>query len=308
MEKDVVDYKVKKFDGADLSKFCECTDKSQTEMTFEKYEKLMKNKTKFEYVFTLCSARGTLYSYENGVNIRLSKVKKSSKKIPYMVNSSMNGIGNKYQVVVKEINRDENLVYLQVDDTPKPEREQLLNAILKGIETKEYIRVPATIVGFSGRDRETGVSNNSLVLLNIANLDIIGEIRLAEWSNTYTKSFRNKVKIGQVVEVVVKKIHTWGSGDIFDCSRRMVLEADGFNPWKDIEHRIPVKTEVRVKCTELEERNFFGSIDGVQELSVYCEYPDNSDIVIEEGKEYIGYVYRVSEEKKLLRVRIKEAL
>lgn len=299
---------IKNFDGFDLSKYCDTSDENSSEAVFKKYEKLMENKTVFEYTFSLCSKRGTMYSYENGVNIRMSRMKKNTADIPYMVNSSTHDIGNKYSVIVKEVNRNENTVFLQQDTTPKPEREELLNALLEGIESGNYIRVPATIVGFSGCDRETGVSNNSIALINIANLDIIGEIRLAEWSNSFTKSFRNVAKVGQVVEVVVKKIHTWRSGKLFDCSRRMVLEADGFDPWKGIEQRVPLKTEVRVKCLAIEDRKFFGSIEGVKELNVYCEYPDDPDIIIEEGKEYIGQVYRVSEEKKLLRVRIREAI
>ena len=184
----------------------------------------------------------------------------------------------------------------------------VLNAIKDALDKKECIRIPATVVGFAGKDEDTGELNKA-VLLNIANLGIIGFVRRAHWSVTVTTSLSHNVAVGDVIEVIIMGISQWSKKNkrpIFDCSRKLVMELDGIDPWKGIGEKITRNTKVELTCVEKRERNFFSIIDGLKDLEVLCEYPD--DITINVGSKYRGYIYRVSEESKRLCARIEAAV
>lgn len=67
-----------------------------------------------------------------------------------------------------------------------------------------------------------------------------------------------------------------------------------------------------VRCLRKYERHFIGAIDGLEELSCYCHYPNpgtvnthtGQDLVINTGGRYSGYISNVDEARHILRARI----
>ena len=60
----------------------------------------------------------------------------------------------------------------------------------------------------------------------------------------------------------------------------------------------------------MREKSFFGSVEGLKDIEVFCEYPmkqtdsKGNPLIIEEGRLYMGMIYRVSEERRMLKARI----
>lgn len=267
-------------------------DRKKPTVTLEEYEKRMKDKSVFKTSFPCVDEKGNLYVYESDIKIQMDN--RDIDGFGYNAKYRSDKLTESYAVVVVSVDKKAKLVKVSSNQAKEEPRKKLEEALRKGIEAKEFLRVPAIIVSIVG--------NGSIALINIAGLGLAGSIRLAEWSPAYTKTFYNAVQTGSEVEVVVTGYGKWESGQIFDCSRKKTINID---PWKDIEKKLPVRTVVRLKCISKEARNFFGVIESVPELNVFCEYPDEeSGIMIATGIEYTGYVAKVSEENKLLRVRI----
>lgn len=287
---------IEKFNGFDLSKYVNSTESNIDGIA--EYTKKMARKEIFKMSFTCADEFGNLYDYHNGVRVQMDN--KQITGFSYNPKHKAQHLGVNYTVTVVDVNEETKTVKVSSFAALKGPREQLEKALKVGIENERYLRVPAVVVGTNKyKDK-----NNSftVALINIGGLGIPGAIRLAEWSTAYTKTFWHTIQAGMNIEVVVTGQQNWKTGDVFDCSRRLALD---FNPWENIEERLPAKTSVIVKCTSKEARNFFGIIDNLPEINVYCEYPDpGSNIRIVEGAEYVGYVYRVREESKLLKVRI----
>lgn len=274
-----------------------------SEKIIEKYQKLMKSKETFPYKFPMCTKQGVLCAWEEDVSIRLDNDTAQGK---YSLPDSYNRIpGDTLMVSVKEVRPDSKKIFLS-NQKDFSERENIIGQLEDGIRNEDYIRVPAKVVGFSGIDYITKAPNNSIVLLDIAGMGILGVIRSIQWSTTKTKCPKYFVSIGDDVEVVVTKCSKWNYHNVFDCSRRLVLEADGIDPWDDIEKKISTGLRVEVTCTELKKDHFFGVINGINDIEVLCEYPvKDSQIMIIPGQKYFADVTKVNVEKKKLTVKIK---
>lgn len=308
-----MEIKVVEFTGFDLeNRFKRQRYAETVEAVLDKYEKLQAEGTSFIYTFPMCTPHGILYGYDNEVKLRLVKgrVDKGT-TIPYLLKgaTSHKSAGDSYDVIVQDVDREQKMVFLAINYGDNGQRAELVNALVKGVEEQRYVRVPATIVKFIGKDRETGESNGSMALLNIGNMGIAGVVRRVEWSTAKTKAISYAAKPGDVIDVVVKGTYKWDSGTVFDCSRREIMEIENINPWAGIEQRISKNTKVNILCVERREKNFFGVVDSLKDIEILCQYPDSgSSISIEVGKKYIGKVYLVSEERQMLCARIMEEL
>lgn len=290
------EFMIERFNGFDLSEYVNVVESNVDGIA--EYSKKMAKKETFKMSFTCADENGNLYDYHNGVRVQMNN--KEITGFGYNPKYKAQHLGVKFTVTVVNVNEENKTVNVSCFAALKGPREQLQKALKEGIENKKYLRVPAVVVGANKvKDR-----NNSftVAIINIGGLGIPGAVRLAEWSTAYTKTFWHTIQAGMNIEVVVTGHQNWQTGVVFDCSRRLALD---FDPWENIEERLPARTSVIVKCTSKETRNFFGVIDNLPEINVYCEYPEpESNIRIIEGAEYVGYVYRVKEETKLLKVRI----
>lgn len=326
---------VKKYTDISFGEYFNESVPKKEDLVFEKYEELKKKGTTFEYCFNVKAGSsknkadtGVLYSLEDGVRIELCQFTpemcgKNGNRFritaaDYNRSSNQYRLEDTYYVKVKEVDRENKIVYLSdySDNASQLEkkcedRERLIEAMLNGIEKQEYLRVPARIIGLTGKDPDTGIPNKTIAMVDIGNLGIIGAVRVAEWSIAYTKNLVYSAVINNEIDVVVTDVMKWGGKSVFDCSRKLVLEQDGVEPWKNIEQRVPEGSYVRLTCIDAnrDTGKYFGKIDGISELNVYLENPfKEKGITLKEGKKYIGIAYRVNESGKLMRVRIKQEL
>lgn len=291
------DKKMKVYEGIDFSKFLNVQKELSEDDVLNQYEKKMRNKENFSCEFSLSDKKGNLYNYVDG-GIKVFMNKKDIDPIINRFYSKLEKLRQAYQVQVTKVDRVEKIVYVSSAAALNEPQLKLISAIDEGLEQDEYVVVPATISCIT----EKKINKDSVAIVNLGGLGVFGNIRLAEWSPAFTYSFDYVAKVGDVVEVAVINKIKWNSGEVYDCSRKVALRQD---PWKGIEQKLPLKTNVRVTCVSKNAKNFFGTIQGFSDINIYCEYPDDKSIVITEGQEYAGYVYRVNEETKLLRVRVR---
>lgn len=268
---------------------------SDKEVVFREYEAAMETGSVVELTFSILD-RHTYMAYKNGVTIKYEE--SQNEKFGFSsaeLKKSM--LRNTCRLCVESVDRENSVITLKKNPQEAQMRKTLEEGLLKAVAKGEGVEVPAVVVATSpmNGDRE-------VLLVDIAGMGIPGCVRLIEWSTCFTSTFNHVVKVGETINVVVCGVNTWRSGNLFDCSRRLAMKE---NPWKDIEKRAPHNSNVRVTCIDMNQKNFFGRIEGIQELNCYCEYPNKElNIRIAPGIEYVGYVSRVSEKDELLRVRI----
>lgn len=297
------------FDGVQLAELDEINTEKYLAVpkvrvhTIERYRELMNDKVIFSQSFTTIDRQGTLYAFV-GDGIRL---KMTSKGIDGFYHNKRNiskeeVLNKTYNVMVTDIVEEEHLVYVSANAAKEKPRAKMRRLLDEGIDSSIYKVVNAKVIGISTSDDPDKRKPKEICLLNIGGLGIMGSMILANWSTCYTKSFRPLVNPGDIVKVAVIGKQSWSTmeDEVYLCSRKLTLNP---NPWKNIETALHVNDMVRVKCVDKEDRNFFGKIEGFEEINAYCYYPDDPDYTIETGKTYIGKIARVNEKTRDLKVR-----
>ena len=294
------------FEGVDYSS----AKKETAEEVMKKYERHMKEKTVLEMMFPMeTSRKNKLYRLDGGVPIYLSLKKTETKEVPLtpVRSAAHKGIGKKVDVIVEKVDFDSQTVTVKEVAREAGKRAEVIQALKSGIGEREFIRVPATVIGFTGVDRATGAKDDSVILLDIADLGIAGAIVRKDWTTTGIKNLRHSVKVGDVEEVAVTGICKWTSGQLFECSRRAVMEADGIDPWEGIEQRFPKRTQVVISPIELREKCFFAVTENLRDIEILGYYPDREGTGLDGislGEKYIGCIAKVSESERKLCVRV----
>lgn len=289
------------------------TEHPSLEEQLRRYKELLENGKILNCKFSMYNRKKHfLYTYDNDVRIQIANnLDEKNTKAEFLpqylhhYTEYRDDIGKDMSVIVSEIDEEHGVVYVVPAYLVGEKRARLVNSICDSIDKNEPVRVPAVIIGFTGIDPSTKEKNRSIVLLDIGNLGIIGSIRIQNWSTSHITSPRWFASIGDTIEVAATGISTWGKRTLFDCSRKLIMELDQVDPWKNIERRLPKHTDVELRCVDKQDRNFFSVIDGINDLEILCEYPDyDADIDIVVGQKYRGYISRVNEQKKRLCARI----
>ena len=267
--------------------------------TLDKYKAAMDSQQtislKFEGVDSL---KNEAYVENNGVRIitKLGELMQSS-DAHYLGKTAITRVV--YTVKVTQVDEVSGCVYCSVVDEKQSAKMMYTAAIEDALaKNKTFcVRTKVVFVDVPGRR----------IFVDIAGVGIQGIITLAEWSKNYTSSFKGIVYSGDIIPVVITgKTHAKGR-PAYACSRRLAVLNDS---WNNIEERYPVGSLVTIKCIQMREKSFFGSVEGLKDIEVFCEYPmkqtdsKGNPLIIEEGRLYMGMIYRVSEERRMLKARI----
>ena len=295
--------KVKKFNDST------CIDKKESvDQELNRYEQAKKENAVIKVNFTAIDKKATLYTFlSNGIKICMpAKHIDGFAHDPQKKELLAKYLARSYSAKVIKIDRENRVVTVSINAALSEPRKNLVSAIEKGIEDKVYIQVPARVMYLAGRDSTTHEKDYSIAMLNLGGLGITGFVHKRDWSPCFTRTLKNVAKPEDVIDVVVTGKANWESGTVYECNRGVTVDAD---PWKDIEEKLPKNTTVRVTCIYREDRKFFSTIQGLPEINAYCYYPDDSlGIHVEPGKDYIGFVAKVSEERKMIQIRITSAV
>lgn len=286
-------------EGLDVSRYLDAP--KVEALSLDDYRKMKEEGTIFKQTFANIDRQNNLRAFvSGGITIKMT-----SRHIDGFYHSKdtfdqAEALGKTYNVVVIDVKDEEKLVYVSANVANAEAREKMRALLDDGIAHESYKVVKARVIGISADKNQT--KGREFCLLNIGGLGIMGTIRLGDWSQCFTASFKPLLKKDDIVRVAVTGTMRWSSSDdpVYVCSRKVLLSE---NPWENIEEKLRVKSMVRVTCVDCHQDHFFGKIEGFEELNAYCYYPEDPDCLIEVGKTYIGVVAKVSEETRNLKVR-----
>jgi len=273
----------------------------RTKSTLDEYERLMKNKELIEDLrFPQSKITDGLWKREGEVEIFLPK-----KEINFRfeaTNLSRKETYRFYTVKIIEVDRKNKKVVVSHVAAQEQVRPDVLNVIDKELKEGRAFRAQAIVSFFT--------KGNTMAFLDILGIGIKGVIYAKEWSEGYTKSISSVVKRGDLIDIAITG-HSKNSkpeDPQYACSRRLIIMES--NPWANIEERVPLHSNVIVRCVDKIGRNFLGKIAGEEEVTVFGHYPDRpsattgESIVIRQGGVYTCYASAVSEKNRVLRVRV----
>ena len=229
----------------------------------------------------------TLYKYENGVRVELlsSDFGKNVKA----------KIGEAYPVVVVKVDRDACVVTVSNTSVTESIRNRIIKAADSAIEESTPFIIKARVVGIN---KEQG-----RIIIDVGGAKIPAFIRLANWSHSFIHNIMYCAQRGDIIQVaLIKKVKD--NYYMYEASRKEALEN---NLWKGIETRYPVHSNVIVTCVESKPTNWFGKIEGLDDLEVFGELnvvdKNGQKFRIKDGGVYNCYISACSEERRLLKVR-----
>lgn len=272
------------------------TEKKRQKKTISYYTNAMENKNVLKITFP-CASNNTLYLEENGVRIELPAedfISSDGRKRRALINKE-------YAVVVTGVDTEKKLITVSSREIVDVAKAKFTEAIDAALDRGDKFYVRARVEGI--RTKQAG----SRVYINIAGVDIVGYIPINEWSHSYTHSLKYVAEKGEIITVAVIGRGKMGETEAYICSRKDGVDDD---VWKDVETRYPVGSNVVIVCTDRRSHNWFGRIQGLTDIEVYCEYPDKGavdrhgkPIEIKSGSQYNCFIYRSDSAKKILKAR-----
>lgn len=245
--------------------------------------------------------RQGLYYFKDNVQVLLPR-----SELQYNLRfdfESIDYMRRKYTVKVVAVDREAKVVTLSFKQAQEQAKPTIMKAIKESLDAGRPYRTLARISYITRAER--GVCH-----VDILGIGLHGIIPVREWSMAYTADIRMVAQPGDIVELLVTDTIKGTDGlNLYICSRKQALNAD---PWEGIEIKAPRHTTVIVRCLRKFESHFIGAIDGLEELSCYCHYPNigtinthtGQNLVINIGGRYSGYISKVDEARHILRARV----
>lgn len=295
-------------------------EKDETEEILTAYDKLMEDHAEFDLNFATASAVGILSLMDGSVRIRMrpeemdgpvwSSKSRMMKKQGRQYTTQL--LAKTYRVSVVKVDHENKIVFVSERAAHADLKRAVIDRISDVLGKGSHPVVPARVIG-------TCPGAASLVMVSVGDVGIPGVIRRENWSKAYVANLEESAAYGKMITVAVTGVAPWSEkyginhvddnkAKIYECSRAEALLHD---PWEGVEKLYPVRTGVRVRCLRVRgSEKFFASIDGLEDVTASCvvqDGPDGPSITQPEvGKEYLGYVYRVSEQDHMLRIRVFE--
>lgn len=244
-----------------------------------------------------------VFFFEEGIKILLPKEEIMAGYVT--ANLDKESLKRIFTVKVIEVDREKECVKVSLIQAQAMVRPGVLKTINKVLAEGRVYKTSARISYIT--------SSNTLAFVDILGLGIRGVVFAREWSVGFTRDISMLAKVGDIIDIAItKKTEKYTEeSPQYECSRKATFN---FDPWKDIEVKAPLHSNVVVTCVYKERNNYLGKINGLDELTAYCLYPEKDSpttgepIVIHKGGVYSGYVSGVSEEKRILRVRTLDEL
>ena len=270
----------------------------------ERYKSLAETDSVFPFVFDVARPDGNLEAREGDCTIILKN--QDINGIAYDTYTRAYKLRRRYNVKIINIDEENKVIYVSHVAARETDRDRLNDYLQENIENKVACVIPATVIAVY----------NHIAILNLGGLNIPGYLSIEEWSSEYTLDLRTEVKRNDIIRIAVletggltvprqKQYFKWTDQVPYRCSRRKTIKV---NPWTGISKRIHEEDIVRVRCSSVADNNFYCKVEGLPEINAYCFYPaadaklKRADII--PGCLYEGFVKKLDEEKRILRVRV----
>lgn len=279
------------------------------EKTLEKYKQYLKEETVFSVFFVKADTNGNLIAYDGNTNIEIRMENKEINGYEYNAYRRKYFLSKEWGVKVVKIDEQKKIVYVSHEQIRNEDRKKLEKIIEK--ELGKCV-VPAKVIKVL----------EGLVLLDIGGMGIPGYMWVRNWSQTYTETISDYVQKGDIIKVAIlgknsltdkqrKRHFSWTDRDCYECSRKDAMTSD---PWKGLSEKLKKNDIIHARCKRIssDEGYFWGIVDGMPEINVFCSYASKqgdkvlresrvkkADIILDEI--YDVQVYKIDEEKRILR-------
>ena len=260
----------------------------------------MLSQEKIDISFPQVDREGNLISYDGGLELLLPSSEVVIDFFDLKKRRVANRIGT-YSCVVESVDEEKGLVTVSYDKVKAGAKAKVEEAI-----KESAVVLPARVIKVY----------NTIAIIDIGGLGIPGYVMIKNWSRGYTNDFMSVAKRGDIIDVLVgalendldsdqrKKYFPRVPGNIYQCSRKDAVA----DPWIGIEDKFAAGHIVDVVVTENTQQNhFYGYIEGIPEISIYGQYPNEESYLnkedIEVGKKYQCYVFKIDAKEHIFRAR-----
>lgn len=282
------------------------TPKTTGSYALEKYEDMFKQGQMFNIRFDRVDQKGNFYHMDGNIAVIMRNKELSGYK--YDLRYKSDKLAEEYCVMVQEISEEEGAVYVSHFAAKEKVRPEIEQEIQQKLEDGDYLRVKAKVNRIYSRV-ENEYRSDIGVWVDICGVGIPGYIHIGDWAKTYTPLLRDRVKYGDVIEVVIKEKRLRPKTQMvyYTCSRKELVD----DPWLDpmLAQTYHVGDLVRITCMSIHPTYWFGSIKGISDIQIMGEYPSvDHKFAIIPGMEYMGKIYHIAPQEHSFKVRVFRAL
>lgn len=282
------------------------TTDSTVQEGLEKYENMMKQESFFNVKFDRVDKKGNFYYLDRLITVKMENKEVTGRQ--YDLKFKSDKLADEYCVMVNRVDWQEKIVYVSHFAAKEKVRPEIEKEIADALENGEYVKVKAKINRIYSRVVDE-VKSDMGVWVDICGVGIPGYIHIGDWAQTFTPILRDRVKYGDVIEVIVKekRIRPKTQLEYYACSRKELVE----DPWRSpgLTETYHVGDLVRITCLSTHANYWFGHIKGLNEIQILGEYPSmDHQFVILPGMEYMGKIYHLNPQEHSFKVRVFQAL
>lgn len=226
---------------------------------------------------------------------------------PYDLRYRAQKLDDVYCVKVTAVDSAKKIVYVSHQEARMEKRPEIEEAIQKHLESNTPVIVKGKVLKIQTRMVD-GIPVDTGVWLDLCGVGIPAFVYIGNWKKTYTESLRGKAAYGDVIDVkVLERVERKNGMYYFSCSRKELVQ----DPWENQElaekyHKGDI---VKIRCISKRENNWFGEINGLEDIQVFVEYPsERHHFAIIPGMEYMGTIYYINQEEHSLKARVFQAL
>ena len=226
---------------------------------------------------------------------------------PYDLRYRAQKLEDVYCVKVTSIDSAKKIVYVSHQEARMEKRPEIEAAIQQYLESNTPVIVTGKILKIQTRMVD-GAALDTGVWLDLCGVGIPAFVYIGNWKKTYTESLRGKAAYGDIIDVkVLERVERKNGMYYYSCSRKELVQ----DPWEsqELSEKYHKGDIVKIRCISKRENNWFGEINGLDDIQVFVEYPsERHHFAIIPGMEYMGTIYYINQEEHSLKARVFQAL
>lgn len=226
---------------------------------------------------------------------------------PYDLKFRAQKLDDIYCVRIMSIDNANRIVYVSHQEARLEKRPEIEAVLERNVKENTPVAVKGKVLKIQTRN-VNGEQVDSGVWLDLCGVGIPGFVYIGNWKKTFTENLRGKVFYGDIVDVLVTdRVERKNGVYYFACSRKELVQ----DPWEsqELNEKYHKGDIVRIRCISKRENNWFGQINGLEDIQVFAEYPSSKhNFAIVPGMEYMGTIYYINPEERSLKARVFQAL
>ncbi len=226
---------------------------------------------------------------------------------PYDLRYRAQKLEDLYCVKVTSVDLTKKIVYVSHQAARMEKRPEIEKAIQQYLDSQTPVTVKGKVLKIQTRMVD-GMPADIGVWLDLCGVGIPAFIYIGEWKQTYTESLRGKASYGDIVDVrILERVERKNGMYYYSCSRKDLVQ----DPWEsqELEEKYHKGDIVKIRCISKRENNWFGEINGLDDIQVFAEYPsERHQFAIIPGMEYMGTIYYINQKERSLKARVFRAL